>query len=117
MNEDKTSDEKLKYLWSGGAADRIIVAAYNDRKAYMTHATRLSAGSVEETVKGFGGKAYLSSQYSGFDPAFAAEPGTVKDIVGGLIKNKVTITALYGTGRLAINSKTGDSLSKFKNPK
>ncbi len=117
MNEELKSNEQIKYLWSGGAADCIIVSAYNNGEAYMTHATRVSAGSVADIVKGFGGSVYLSSQYFGLDPESAADAGTVQEIVGELVDKKVAITAMYGTGRLAINSKTGAVLSKFINPK
>jgi hypothetical protein len=117
MNESKLSNVTIKYLWSGGAADCVIVAVYSQKAglASLAHATRLTAEKEGADAKSFASDAriYLSSTHF-LDPAKAAQAGTVKDILRDLMKvDPSRVVAFYNTGRLALNARTGQVLAQF----
>jgi hypothetical protein len=118
MNQEKYSDSTTNYPWSGGA-DCIIVVAYHNRRAYVTHATRVSCGNLVSGINNVGpqSKVYLSSQYFRLGAQSASEAGTVQDVISALQKSNFNVVAIYGSGQLAINARTGAVLSQFRKPR
>jgi hypothetical protein len=96
MDQSRTSDDTLRYLWRGGAADCIVIAAVGDAGAFLMHATRITVATAITGVSRVGGGA--------------------QEIVGSLIDDGVEVHAIFGSGRLAINSQTGAVLSRFPDP-
>ena len=117
MTEEATTNDTLKYLWTGGAADCVAVGGYNNNVAYLTHADRSSVGSAVQNVLALGNgvQVYLSNQMVQYGAQTAATSGMLQDIVEDLQKNNIN-AAIYGTGRLALNGSTGAVLSQFPNP-
>jgi hypothetical protein len=121
MDNQLTTEGQFKYLWSGGAADCVIVAIFSKKLkiAYLTHATRNSSGALGAVVDrmGLGAKVYLSCAYFGYGVEQASAQGTVQEIVGDLMREQAKVVACYGTGSLAINGRTGAVLSHFPKPR
>jgi hypothetical protein len=105
------------YLWSGGAADCIIVAVYSqaNEMCQLTHATQLNRDDALELARRLpDARIYLSSTKFA-NPDQAADSTVVKGIVGDCKKesDQKKVVAFYNSGKLAINGRTGAVLSTF----
>jgi len=85
--------DAVTWLWSGGAADCIIVAAYANRRAYITHVDRLTEEGdwLSSLFRAMGGnppRIYLSSS------AFVNDPGggMVTGVRSALQRNSTKFT-------------------------
>jgi hypothetical protein len=120
MDAGVFSDDETKYLWSGGAADCVIVGAHSvlQKRGYVMHTTRNTAADAGEQLMSLetDRKVYLASKYFSYGALQAAQAGTVQQVVAALKAKGIDIVNCYGSGRLAVNSVTGEILTEFCNP-
>jgi hypothetical protein len=111
---------KADVVWSGGAADCVIVGAYAAGRAFLTHATQLqpSADDIGLMIRTLGPKpmVWLASQKFAASAQVAKDSGLIQAIASGLAKEHVEVTAIFSSDRLAIDVPTGSILANFANP-
>ena len=112
--------EKVDVVWSGGAADCVIVGAHTGGRAFLTHATQLQPpgddiGLVIHTL-GPSPKVWLASQKFAASPQAVKDSGLIQEIVEGLSNHQVQVTAIFSSDRLAIDVATGNVSANFANP-
>ncbi|WP_280464693.1 hypothetical protein [Nocardia brasiliensis] len=116
MGEQQKSAGGIRVVWSAGAADCIIVGAYSSQRAYLTHVDRTapSPAAVSKAIRDLGpaAKVFLASQVFS-KGGEAASSGLVQSLVTRLKDDRIDITAIYPSTRLAINADTGTVLADF----
>jgi hypothetical protein len=107
--------EKTRYiLWSGGAADCIIVAAYDGGKGYLAHQSRIGPDvrSMLRRIEALGAPTvWLASMMFGAEGAGRQE--LVTDIVLAVEKSGLSVGGVFTGDRLALNTETGAVSTTF----
>ena len=110
-------------LWSGGAADCVIVAAHSGQRGYLAHRDRQTpdAATLVQQVGALGAAPSVWLASSGFAAGAdqAATNGLLFDTITALQAAGLVISGVYSTRQLALNCKTGAVLTQFdpNNPK
>jgi hypothetical protein len=113
MNNSATASkgDKQHILWSAGAADCVIVAAYNGEKAFLWHSTALHLNDPKDLLGvldhavGKGAVVYLASQ------KLADEPTKIK--ISKAIEAEFKLGGVYTTSSLATTARTGSVKALF----
>lgn len=111
---------KADVVWSGGAANCVIVGAHTSGRAFLTHATQLQPpgddiGLMIRTL-GPSPQVWLASQKFAASPQAVKDSGLIQQIAEGLSNHQVQVTAIFSSDRLAIDVATGNVSANFANP-
>jgi hypothetical protein len=108
MAEAEPSKQPVRVLWSGGAADCVIIAAIGGNGGWIAHADRQAPkpDTIATQVKATGAmRVYLASSI--FASGNAGDSELVRGIMTQLASKGVTITAIYPYSSLAVDVTTG----------
>jgi hypothetical protein len=108
MAEGQPSRGPIRVLWSGGAADCVIVAAVGTGRGWIAHVDRNGPKPnqiITEIKKVGGAQVYLASAI--FSAPNPASNNLVRGIVTELEKERIGITAIYPWSSLAMDVVTG----------
>lgn len=125
MDSTVTTNIADKYIWTGGSADCIAVAAHDGEKGFLSHGTQFSVMDAVRMALKTSNTIYLSSKHFS-NPQEAPQTSSVIQIFDAfkslleLEPHQINASKyslhIYNTGMLALNGDTGEVLSRFTPP-